>query len=212
MGAHQNCHGLVDIDLPFYCLKCQEYEKDKKSKLHGDKEKRVNNLKRQHKLNRREALRMFYDDLKCILCYKSGGLMMKTDSKYYHPFCAYFVGRYHELDTMTGFRLKTSMRAAIGENECYICKENVGICLQCSSPACPKFAHPHCLWLEGTVFEQSEEKANCIYDQFDVASLKTSKVRGMFHAIGPGTNGWYFDDPALKMEINEDDYDIEALK
>lgn len=34
----------------------------------------------------------------------------------------------------------------------------------------------------------------------------------MFHAIGPGSNGWYFDDPALKQDFSNEDVDIMTLK
>jgi hypothetical protein len=158
---------------------------------------------------------MFYDDLKCHLCNKSGGLMMKTVGKslnyYYHPFCAYFVGRHHELESMSGFRLKSAKRAILGQNECYICGDTAGISLQCSTVGCLKYAHAHCLWLDGTIFEQTEEKASCMYDSLDVQVLRSSRVRSMLHAIGQGTNGWYFDDPAHRLEFKHDEFNMQTL-
>lgn len=48
-------------------------------------------------------------------------------------------------------------------------------------------------------------------DAIDVSCLKSSKVRGMFHAIGKGSNGWYFDDPALRLDYSGDEFDLAHL-
>lgn len=56
------------------------------------------------------------------------------------------------------------------------------------------------------MFEQTETKTEK-KGALDVSSLKSSKVRGMFHAVGRGSNGWYFDDPALKMDWSSQDLD-----
>ena len=73
-------------------------------------------------MNRKQALRRVIDQEKCKLCMQSGGVLKKQVDlniprtlrhtlHYYHPFCAFFLGRHMNPVHVTNFRLNKRSRA-----------------------------------------------------------------------------------------------------
>ena len=107
------------------------------------------------------------------------------------------------IETMSNYRLNKKARSLFGMLNCYICEEDEGFCVTCT--LCESTAaHPMCLWLSGDHIELKEtlNKGEQRLEKSIKSDLvNNGSVRQMFHSIGPGSNGGYHEDPALRIKI-----------
>ena len=93
------------------------------------------------------------------MCNQSGGILkkqndlnlpktLKSQHHYYHPFCAFFLGRHMNIEKMTHYRLNKKARSSYKQLVCYVCDQEEGFCVTCSHCKITA-AHPMCLWLAG---------------------------------------------------------------
>jgi len=115
---------------------------------------------------RKEALRICYQEVVCLFCNKSGGLMKKVNSNqdefggkvdigqggYYHVFCAFAFGKYKTLSEMRAYHMHRKFQNFYNSNQCSICLERTGSTLSCHKCS-SRPMHPLCAWLAGHHFD-----------------------------------------------------------
>jgi len=204
---------VEDLDQPFLCQKCEDYESDKKKKMHIIRDQKVRSLIKQFKITRKEALRKYYDDIPCIFCGQGGGLMKKqseinlpymckSEVNYYHLFCAFAVGKHLNVPQVTKLRVSKALRVLYNSDtvSCAICASKKGICLKVCDHETELHGHALCLWLAGYKFEVESKKLTSVESLsscVDSKLVRNERIRRMFHASGPGSNGGYLAEKLL---------------
>ena len=107
------------------------------------------------------------------------------------------------VEKMTNYRLNKKARSLYNKLSCYLCESEEGICVKCANCQTTS-AHPMCLWLAGDHIELTEQlnkSEQRLAKSIKIDLVQNINVREMFHSIGPGSNGGYHKDPALKIKF-----------